>query len=147
MMRGLLTPLAAIALLVRVPATAPLDELDRVLDRAVPHVRATLSWLAAATGIYAGSLAILGITLAAGDADVTTEFQRGHTTVSTFWGIVALVTLYAGLRRGVPSLRLAGFALFGPAPLLVLTLDAPPLVAAALLAVAARAGGRRAIAA
>ena len=107
--------LAALALLVRVPPTEQADELDRVLDEAIPLGRATASWLAAATGVYAGSLAILGITLAAGDADLTTEFQRGHTTVSAFWGIVALVALYAGLRRDVPALRLAGFALFGAA--------------------------------
>ena len=107
--------LAALALLVRVPPGRPADELDRVLDNVVAPARSVVSWVAAATGVYAGSLAILGLTLGAGDADLTTEFQRGHTAVSAFWGVVALVALYAGLRRGSPALRLAGFALFGAA--------------------------------
>jgi hypothetical protein len=107
--------LAALALLARVPPTEPVDELDELLDETLARVRATLAWLAAATGIYAGSLAMLGATLSAGDADLTTEFQRGHTAVSAFWGVVALVTLYAGLRRRSQGLRLAGFALFGAA--------------------------------
>ncbi len=107
--------LAALALLLRVPPGAPEDRLDRVLDETVAAARSTLAWLAAATGVYAGSLAILGLTLGVGEADLTTEFQRGHTAVSAFWGVVALVALYAGLRRGLPSLRLAGLALFGAA--------------------------------
>ena len=86
-----------------------------MLDEVVAPARSVVSWLAAATGVYAGSLAILGLTLGAGDADLTTEFQRGHTAVSAFWGVVALLSLYAGLRRGSPALRLAGFALFGAA--------------------------------
>ena len=107
--------LAALAGLVRVPERAPEDELDRVVDETLTHVPGILAWLAAATGVYAGSLAILGLVLGAGSADVTTEFQRGHTAVSAFWGLVALLTLYAGLRRGAQPLRLAGFALFGAA--------------------------------
>jgi uncharacterized membrane protein len=47
-----------------------------------------------------------------GGADVDTEFQRGHTTVSAVWGTVGLVLLYLGLRRGWRALRGAGFALF-----------------------------------
>jgi uncharacterized membrane protein len=104
-----------LARLVRVPAGAPEDGLDRAIDAALAHAGTRLSWLGAAAGVYASSLAILGLTLGAGGADLTTEFQRGHTAVSAFWGVIALVALYAGLRRGTPSLRLAGLALFGAA--------------------------------
>ena len=107
--------LAALARLLRRPEQGAEDELDRVVDETLAHAPGTLAWLAAGTGVYAGSLAILALVLGAGSADVTTEFQRGHTAVSAFWGVVALLTLYAGLRRGAPSLRLAGFALFGAA--------------------------------
>ena len=101
--------LAALALLVRVPPDPPEDELDRVLDEAFAPARSVVSWLAAATGVYAGSLAILGLTLGAGDADLTTEFQRGHTAVSAFWGVVALldaVRRAAARVAGTPPRRL-----------------------------------------
>jgi len=62
---------------------------------------------------YALSLAILGAFEWAGTASVETDFQRGHSAVSAFWGIVGLMTLYVGLTRDLRGLRLAGFALFG----------------------------------
>ena len=46
-------------------------------------------------------------------ASVATDFQRGHTAVSAFWGLLGLGLLYAGLRRGSVGFRTAGFALFG----------------------------------
>jgi hypothetical protein len=61
------------------------------------------------------------------------------TAVAWRWPIVGAVALV-----GVAGL---GLALFGPAPFLVLTLYAPPVVSAALLAVAARGHKRRPIAA
>ena len=61
------------------------------------------------------ALTVMGAVAWLGDADVDTEFQRGHTTVSAVWGIVGLVLLYLGLRRGWRSLRSAGFVLFGVA--------------------------------
>ena len=73
-------------------------------------------WAAAGTAVlalYACSLAILGGFEWAGTASVETDFQRGHSAVSAFWGIVGLLTLYLGLRRDRRTLRLAGFALFG----------------------------------
>jgi uncharacterized membrane protein len=63
--------------------------------------------------IYAGSLAILGLAEAVGDAGVATNFQRGHSGVSAFWGTIGLIALYLGLRRGARWLRVGGFALFG----------------------------------
>jgi uncharacterized membrane protein len=44
---------------------------------------------------------------------VETDFQRGHSAVSAFWGLTGLVALYIGLKREWRGLRLAGFALFG----------------------------------
>jgi uncharacterized membrane protein len=68
---------------------------------------------AAVLGIYAVSLSILGLFEWVGMASVETDFQRGHSAVSAFWGIVGLATLYVGLTRELRVLRLAGFALFG----------------------------------
>ncbi|HEV3478056.1 MAG TPA: DUF2339 domain-containing protein, partial [Gaiellaceae bacterium] len=64
-------------------------------------------------GIYAASLTILGVFQWIGLADVQTDFQRGHSAVSAFWGVIGLLTLYAGLTRELRALRLAGFSLFG----------------------------------
>jgi uncharacterized membrane protein len=44
---------------------------------------------------------------------VETNFERGHSAVSAFWGLIGLVVLYAGLKRGVTWLRVVGFGLFG----------------------------------
>ena len=63
-------------------------------------------------GLYAASLAILGAAEALSTAGEKTEFQRGHTAVSAFWGIVAFTALLIGLRRGLQVLRLAGLGLF-----------------------------------
>lgn len=82
------------------------------------RLRAYRVWAAAGAAVlalYTVSLAILGAFEWAGTASVETDFQRGHSAVSAFWGIVGLVTLYLGLRRDLRTLRLAGFALFGVA--------------------------------
>jgi uncharacterized membrane protein len=68
---------------------------------------------AAVLAIFAASLAILGLFQWLGTASVETDFQRGHSAVSAFWGVIGLVTLYVGLTRNLRALRLAGFALFG----------------------------------
>ena len=62
---------------------------------------------------YAVSLSILELAELATDADVDTKFQRGHTGVSAFWGLISLGFLYLGLTRRSRALRLAGFGLFG----------------------------------
>jgi uncharacterized membrane protein len=89
------------------------DPLDRRLAAVAGSWRAWALRAAGVAGIYAGSLALLAAAVWAGGVDLETEFQRGHTAVSAFWGIVGLLALYAGLRRHGRSLRLAGFALFG----------------------------------
>jgi uncharacterized membrane protein len=77
------------------------------------HARA---WTFGVLGVllfYAVSLSILEIAEIATSADVDTKFQRGHTGVSAFWGLISLGLLYFGLTRRSRALRLAGFALFG----------------------------------
>jgi uncharacterized membrane protein len=68
---------------------------------------------AAVLSMYAVSLTILGLFEWLGPASVETDFQRGHSAASAFWGIVGLIALYVGLTRELRALRLAGFALFG----------------------------------
>jgi uncharacterized membrane protein len=79
----------------------------------VPALRPIFWAGAAVLAIYAASLTILGIFQWIGPASVETDFQRGHSAVSAFWGVIGLVTLYVGLTRELRALRLAGFALFG----------------------------------
>jgi uncharacterized membrane protein len=81
--------------------------------RAGREWRRTAFGAAALLGIYAGSLAILGLAELVGGASVATDFQRGHSAVSAFWGAIGLAALWVGLRRRAQWLRLAGFALFG----------------------------------
>jgi uncharacterized membrane protein len=75
--------------------------------------RRTAFAVSALLAIYAGSLAILGLVQAIGGAGVATDFQRGHSGVSAFWGVIGLVALYVGLQREIRWLRLAGLGLFG----------------------------------
>jgi len=79
----------------------------------IRHGRALTFGVLGAILFYAISLSILEIAELATNADVDTKFQRGHTGVSAFWGLVSLAFLYFGLTRRSRSLRLAGFALFG----------------------------------
>jgi uncharacterized membrane protein len=68
--------------------------------------------VSALLAIYAGSLAILGLAEKIGGASVATDFQRGHSGVSAFWGVIGLVALYVGLQRELRWLRLSGLGLF-----------------------------------
>jgi uncharacterized membrane protein len=97
------------ALLLTLAAAAAFGYFSRA-DR---EWRRTAFGATALLGIYAGSLAILGLAELVGDGSVATDFQRGHSGVSAFWGAIGLVALWVGLRRGTQWLRLAGFALFG----------------------------------
>jgi uncharacterized membrane protein len=76
------------------------------------HTR-RLAWLAGALAVEAVSLAILQLFQWSGTGSVHLEFQRGHTAVSAFWGVLGLTALYLGLARRSRGLRLAGFAIFG----------------------------------
>ncbi|MDX6437954.1 MAG: hypothetical protein QOF45_537 [Gaiellaceae bacterium] len=88
------------------------DDVDRWIDDHVEVVRQGLLWMLGCLGLYAASLSILGIAEALSTAGETTEFQRGHTAVSAFWGAVAFTALIVGLRRSLRVLRLAGLGLF-----------------------------------
>jgi uncharacterized membrane protein len=67
-------------------------------------------WLAGVVALYGVSLAILELIERSG-ASARTTFRSGHTGVSAFWGLLALVLLYLGLIR-VRALRVAGLSLF-----------------------------------
>ena len=69
-------------------------------------------WTLAGLGLYTASLSILGAAEALSTAGEKTEFQRGHTAVSAFWGVVAFTALLVGLRRCLQVLRLAALGLF-----------------------------------
>jgi uncharacterized membrane protein len=74
--------------------------------------RSWSGWAAGVLAVYGLSLVILELFELA-PADVHTDFQRGHTGVSAFWGALGLTLLYVGLTRRQRVLRLGGFALFG----------------------------------
>jgi uncharacterized membrane protein len=79
----------------------------------IRHAKAIALAVADALSFYAISLALLELAEIATDADVGTKFQRGHTAVTIFWGLVSLGFLYVGLKRRSWRLRATGFALFG----------------------------------
>jgi uncharacterized membrane protein len=90
----------------------PYDEIAGAIESRVPLWRRATEATAALLTVYAISLTILGLAEAVGGASVTTNFERGHSGVSAFWGFLGLVVLYGGLKRGLTWLRLVGFGLF-----------------------------------
>jgi Predicted membrane protein (DUF2339) len=92
--------------------------------------RVAATWAAGALGVYGASLAILEAAQLLSPDDVHTNFQRGQTMVSAFWGILALVSLYAGLRQRRPLLRGGGFVLFGVSLGKIFLFDLPSLSSA-----------------
>jgi uncharacterized membrane protein len=89
------------------------DGVDGLLDRLQRRLRAFLLWTAGAVALYGVSLAILGLVELIRTGTLESSFQSGHTAVSAAWGLLGLVLLYLGLRRGSRPLQLGGFALFG----------------------------------
>ena len=108
----LLAAAAVAALLVSVRRFEPVDRFDVWIDERVEPLRELLAWVFAGLCLYSASLSILGLAEVLSNAGDTTEFQRGHTAVSSFWGLVAFGALILGLRRGSRALRLAGLGLF-----------------------------------
>src|SRR5207244_742028 len=104
--------LAAVALVVA--ATAAVAQIVRANEERVRTARATGFWSAGVLGVYGLCLGILELAerIAPGH-DVQTNFQRGHTTVSGFLGLLGLGLLYTGLKRGSRGLRVGGLALLG----------------------------------
>jgi uncharacterized membrane protein len=101
------------------PSEAPADtgtpygEIAHALDSRRSLWRRTAETTVAALCAYAISLTILGVAEGIGGASVTTNFERGHSAVSAFWGLIGLAVLYVGLKRGINWLRVVGFGLFG----------------------------------
>ena len=87
-------------------------------------------WTAGALAVYAASLSLLQAMQSISPAGVHTDFQRGHTVVSAFWGLLALVSLYLGLTRGRRLLRGGGFILFGISLAKIFLFDLPSLSSA-----------------
>lgn len=96
------------------------------------HIRRTAVrriswWSAGVVVVYAISLSILELLQRAfPGASLHTDFQRGHTAVSAFWGLLGLVLLYVGLTKW-RSLRIAGFALFAVSLAKIFLYDLPSL--------------------
>ena len=88
-------------------------EIAQALDSRRGLARRTAEVVVAALCAYAISLTILGVAEAIGGASITTNFERGHSAVSAFWGLLGLAVLYVGLKRGLNWLRVVGFGLFG----------------------------------
>jgi uncharacterized membrane protein len=83
-------------------------------------------WATGIVALYAASLTVLEIVQDLSPAGLETDFQRGHSAVSAMWGLLGLTLLYLGLTRR-PSLRLAGFALFGISLVKIFVYDLPAL--------------------
>jgi hypothetical protein len=78
------------------------------------RARAAGLFLASALAVFGVSLGILEAAERISQASVRTDFQRGQTGVSIFWGILALaifVTGLAGRHRGIQRIGLGLFAL------------------------------------
>jgi uncharacterized membrane protein len=75
--------------------------------------RSWVAWLLAGLAVYALSLGVLDLAERISSASVATDFQRGHTAVTAFWGMIGLWLLIAGLVRRLTALRLGGLAVFG----------------------------------
>jgi uncharacterized membrane protein len=99
-----------------------LQELDRLRAyRTVPW------WTAGVLTVYGLSLLILELFSRISRASLQTEFQRGHTAVSAFWGLLGLALLYVGLKKGWRSVRVAGLAFFPVSLAKIFLYDLPSL--------------------
>jgi uncharacterized membrane protein len=92
--------------------------------------RNAATWAAGALGVYGASLGILEVAQQLSPEDVHTNFQRGQTMVSAFWGLLALLSLYVGLRRRRGLLRVGGFVLFAVSLGKIFLFDLPSLSSA-----------------
>jgi uncharacterized membrane protein len=87
-------------------------------------------WVAVGLSVYTASLAILEAAQWLSPEGVHTDFQRGQTAVSAFWGLLALASLYIGLRQRRGLLRAVGFVLFAISLGKIFLFDLPSLSSA-----------------
>jgi uncharacterized membrane protein len=87
-------------------------------------------WTTGALAVYGASLAILEAAQRLSPEGVHTDFQRGQTAVSALWGLLALVSLYVGLKQKRGLLRGGGFILFGVSLGKIFLFDLPSLSSA-----------------
>ena len=92
--------------------------------------RLQAAWTAGALAVYTASLAILEAAQRISPEGVNTDFQRGQTAVSAFWGLLALASLYLGLRQRRGLLRGGGFILFAISLGKIFLFDLPNLSSA-----------------
>ena len=78
-----------------------------------PAYRSWTDPIVAVGALYVLSLAILELAERAFSGSVQTDFERGHVMVSSFWALIGLALLVAGLIRDQRLLRFGGLALFG----------------------------------
>jgi hypothetical protein len=109
---------AATALATRIAATG----LGRL-----GHYRTVPWWIAGVLTVYGLSILILELSSRLSHASLHTEFQRGHTAVSAFWGVLGLALLYLGLKKGWRSARVAGLAFFPVSLAKIFLYDLPSL--------------------
>lgn len=95
------------------PEANPYVEIAYALESQREFWRRAAEATAAVLCAYAASLGILGLAEAVGGASVETNFERGHSAVSAFWGLIGLGVLYLGLKRRTNWLRVVGLGLFG----------------------------------
>jgi uncharacterized membrane protein len=95
-----------------------------------PRYRLQAIWVAGALAVYGASLAILEAAQRLSPEGVHTDFQRGQTAVSAFWGALALISLYVGLKRRRGLLRGGGFILFAVSLGKIFLFDLPSLSSA-----------------
>ena len=95
------------------PDANPYVEIAYALESQREFWRRAAEATTAVLCAYAASLGILGLAEAVGGASVETNFERGHSAVSAFWGLIGLGVLYLGLKRRTNWLRVVGLGLFG----------------------------------
>jgi uncharacterized membrane protein len=117
----------ALAVLIVAAAVGYLAHTLTGEERLVRRMQLSAWCLAGVLAVYGLSLEILDLTQRAfPHASLSTSFQRGHTAVSAFWGLLGLALLYAGLKRWRP-LRIAGLVVLATSLAKIFLYDLPSL--------------------
>ncbi|MDX6482005.1 MAG: hypothetical protein QOG85_2515 [Gaiellaceae bacterium] len=116
------------SIFVAAAAVAALAYFARAELGRLGRLRTAPRWLAGGLAVYGLSLLILDLVERISDApELYTEFQRGQTAVSAFWGLLGLGLLYVGLKRRSRPLRIAGLAFFPISLAKIFLFDLPSL--------------------